>query len=108
MRRREFIGLLGGGAAAWPLAAQAQQTFRIGLLNSGADIFFVGPFVGKLEELGYREGGNILIDRKFAEGNAERLEKFAADLVRAHVDVIVTIGTPAGFAAKREIGRAHV
>jgi putative ABC transport system substrate-binding protein len=101
MRRREFIGLLGGGAAAWPLAAQAQQTFRIGLLNSGADIFFVGPFVGKLEELGYREGGNILIDRKFAEGNAERLEKFAADLVRAHVDVIVTIGTPAGFAAKR-------
>jgi putative ABC transport system substrate-binding protein len=100
MRRREFIVLLGGAAVAGPLAVQAQQIFRIGLLNSGADNFFVAPFVGKLEELGYREGGNILIDRKFADGNAERLEKFAADMVRAHVDVIVT-GTPAGFAAKR-------
>jgi putative ABC transport system substrate-binding protein len=101
MRRREFIVLLGGAAVAGPLAVQAQQIFRIGLLNSGADNFFVAPFVGKLEELGYREGGNILIDRKFADGNAERLEKFAADMVRAHVDVIVTVGTPAGFAAKR-------
>jgi len=100
MRRREFICLLGGGAAAWPLAVQAQQTFRIGLLNSGADSFFVAPFVGKLEELGYRECKNIVIERKFAEGNSDRLKEFAADMVRQHVDVIVTIGTPAGFAAK--------
>lgn len=100
MRRREFISLL-GNAVAWPLAAQAQQTFRIGLLNSGADNFFVPPFVSKLEELGYREGSNILIDRKFAQGNSERLQEFAADMVRQHVDVIVTVGTPAGFAAKR-------
>jgi putative ABC transport system substrate-binding protein len=101
MRRREFLSILGGAAAAWPLAARAQQRFRIGLLNTGADTFFVGPFMGRLGELGYLEGKNIVIERKFAEGNAERLKEFAADLVRQHVDVIVTIGTPAGFAAKQ-------
>jgi putative tryptophan/tyrosine transport system substrate-binding protein len=101
MRRREFLSVLGGAAAAWPLAARAQQRFRIGLLNTGADTFFVGPFMGRLGELGYLEGKNIVIERKFAEGNAERLKEFAADLVRQHVDVIVTIGTPAGFAAKQ-------
>jgi putative ABC transport system substrate-binding protein len=101
MRRREFICLLGGAAAIWPLEAQAQNAFRIGLLNSGADSFFVAPFVGKLEELGYREGKNIVIERKFAGGNSERLKEFAAEMVQQHVDVIVTIGTPAGFAAKQ-------
>jgi putative ABC transport system substrate-binding protein len=101
MRRRKFFTLIGGAAVAWPLAVRAQQPFRIGLLNSGADSFFVAPFVGKLAELGYREGKNILIERKLAEGNSERLKEFAADLVRQNVDVIVTIGTPAGFAAKQ-------
>jgi putative tryptophan/tyrosine transport system substrate-binding protein len=101
MQRREFITFLGGAAAAWPLTAHAQQHFRIGLLNTGADPFFVATFMGKLEELGYQEGKNIVVERKFAEGNAERLKEFAADLVRQHVDVIVTIGTPAGFAAKQ-------
>jgi putative ABC transport system substrate-binding protein len=57
--------------------------------------------MGKLEELGYLEGKNVVIERKFAEGNPERLKEFAADLVREHVDVIVTLGTPAGFAAKQ-------
>jgi putative ABC transport system substrate-binding protein len=57
--------------------------------------------VGKLGELGYLEGKNIVIERKFAAGNSERLKEFAADLVQQHVDVIVTIGTPAGFAAKQ-------
>jgi putative ABC transport system substrate-binding protein len=101
MRRREFIWSLGAGAVAWPAPAWAQQPFRIGLLNSGADSFFVAPFIGRLEELGYREGKNIVIERRFAEGNAERLKEFAAELVRQQVDVIVTIGTPAGFAAKQ-------
>jgi len=101
MRRREFISALGFMAVVWPGAARAQQPFRIGLLNSGADAFFVAPFVGKLAELGYLEGKNIVIERKFAEGNSQRLNEFAADLVRQHVDVIVTIGTPAGFAAKQ-------
>jgi putative tryptophan/tyrosine transport system substrate-binding protein len=101
MQRRGFIRLLAGGAVLWPLAARAQQPFRIGLLNTGASTFFIASFIGKLKELGYLEGKNVVIERKFAEGNAERLREFAADLVREHVDVIVTIGTPAGFAAKR-------
>jgi len=100
MQRRGFI-TLAGVAVLWPLAARAQQPFRIGLLNTGASTFFIAPFIGKLKELGYLEGKNVVIERKFAEGNAERLREFAADLVREHVDVIVTIGTPAGFAAKR-------
>jgi putative ABC transport system substrate-binding protein len=102
MQRRTFITFIGCTAIAWPPAPRAeQQPVRIGLLNSGADSFFVAPFVGKLAELGYLEGKNIVIERKFAEGNAERLNEFAADLVRQHVDVIVTIGTPAGFAARQ-------
>jgi putative ABC transport system substrate-binding protein len=104
MQRREFIALLGAAAVASPLAVRAQPLFRIGLLNTGASTFFIAPFVQKLEELGYREGKNIVLERKFAEGNAERLKEFAADLVRQHVDVIVTIGTPAGFAAKEATG----
>ena len=100
MRRRAFIAAL-GGAAALPLVARAQQRFKIGLLNTGASTFFIAPFIGKLGELGYLEGRNLVIERKFAEGNSERLKEFAADLVRQHVDVIVTIGTPAGFAAKQ-------
>jgi len=100
MQRRGFI-TLAGVAVLWPLAARAQRPFRIGLLNTGASTFFIAPFIGKLKELGYLEGKNVVIERKFAEGNAERLREFAADLVREHVDVIVTIGTPAGFAAKQ-------
>jgi putative ABC transport system substrate-binding protein len=57
--------------------------------------------VGKLAELGYVEGKNTIVERKFAEGNAGRLKEYAAELVQQHVDVIVTIGTPAGFAAKQ-------
>jgi putative ABC transport system substrate-binding protein len=101
IQRRACIALLGVFAAGWPLVASAQQFFRIGLLNTGASTFFVAPFVEKLQELGYVEGKNFVLDRKFAEGNPERLKEFAADLVRQHVDVIVTIGTPAGFAAKQ-------
>jgi ABC-type uncharacterized transport system substrate-binding protein len=59
------------------------------------------PFVRKLVELGYVEGRNVVIERKSAEGNPERLKDLAADLVRQQVDVIVTAGTPAGFAAKK-------
>ena len=101
MQRRGFIALLAGMAVLWPLDVRAQHPFKIGLLNTGAGTFFIAPFIGKLKELGYLEGKNIVIERKFAEGNSERLREFAADLVREHVDVIVTIGTPAGFAAKQ-------
>jgi len=101
MQRREFITLLGGAAVVLPRAAAAQQHFAIGLLNTGASTFFIGPFMGKLEELGYHEGKNLVVDRKFANGSTERLNEFAAELVRKHVDVIVTIGSPAAFAAKQ-------
>jgi putative ABC transport system substrate-binding protein len=101
MRRREFITLLGGGAASWPLAARAQQRFKIGLLDTGLGAAFAVPFVRKLVELGYVDGKNVVIERRSAEGNPERLKDLAADLVRQQVDVIVTAGTPAGFAAKK-------
>ena len=100
MRRRQFITLVGGAAAAWPLAARAQRRFKIGLLDTGLGAAFTVPFMRKLAELGYVEGINVDIERKSAEGNTERLKEFAADLVRQQVDVIVTAGTPAGFAAK--------
>jgi putative tryptophan/tyrosine transport system substrate-binding protein len=101
MRRREFMTLLGGAAVAWPLAARAQQRFKIGLLDTGLGAAFAVPFMGKLAELGYVEGKNAVIERKSAEGNPERLKDLAAELVRQQVDVIVTAGTPAGFAAKK-------
>src|SRR5688572_12689401 len=100
MKRRDFITLIGGAAAAWPLAARAQRRFKIGLLDTGLGAAFTVPFMRKLAELGYVEGTNVDIERKSAEGNTERLKEFAADLVRQQVDVIVTAGTPAGFAAK--------
>jgi putative ABC transport system substrate-binding protein len=101
MRRREFIALLGGTAATWPLAARAQQRFKIGVLDAGLGTAFTVPFMRKLGELGYVEGKNIVIEHKSAQGNAERLNEFATELVRQQVDVIVTAGTPAGFAAKQ-------
>jgi putative ABC transport system substrate-binding protein len=101
MNRREFIALIGGGAAGWPLAARAQQRFKIGLLDTGLGASFAVPFMRKLAELGYVEGKNVAIERKSAEGNTALLNGFAADLVRQQVDVIVTAGTPAGFAAEK-------
>ena len=101
MKRREFITLLGGSAALWPLAAHAQKLFKIGLLDTGLGANFAVPFVRKLGELGYVEGKNVVIERRSAEGDAELLAGLAADLVSQKVDVIVTAGTPAGFAAKK-------
>jgi putative ABC transport system substrate-binding protein len=101
MRRRDFIKGVANSAAAWPLAARAQQRFKIGVLDAGLGTAFTVPFMRKLGELGYVEGKNIVIEYKSAQGNAERLNEFAAELVRQQVDVIVTAGTPAGFAAKQ-------
>lgn len=102
MRRREFIALACAAAAALPRHARAQQRSTIGLLETGTDSpFFTVPFTGKLEELGYVEGKNLAIERRAAEGSAERLKDFAAELATRRVDVIVTIGTPAGLAAKQ-------
>jgi putative ABC transport system substrate-binding protein len=102
MRRREFITLLGGTAATWPLAARAQQQrFKIGLLDTGLGATFDVPFLRKLTELGYVEGQTIIIERRSADGKPERLNDLAEDLVRQQVEVIVTAGGPAGVAAKK-------
>jgi putative ABC transport system substrate-binding protein len=100
MRRREFIALI-SGAALWPTVVRAQRHFKIGLLDTGIGAYFTVPFINKLEELGYIEGKNVAIERKNAEGAVERLNDFATDLVQEQVDIIVTIGTPAAFAAKK-------
>src|SRR5262249_51158045 len=101
MHRRKFIMLFGGSTAWWPLTVYAQQIFKIGLLDTGLGANFAVPFTSKLAELGYVEGRNIVIERKSAGGNTALLTDFAGELVRQHVDVIVTAGTPAGFAAKK-------
>jgi putative tryptophan/tyrosine transport system substrate-binding protein len=103
MRRREFIGVL-GGAAAWPLAARAQQRSHIGLLSAGSPNPLTDLLISTLGELGYLDGRNASIERRFAEGNLDRLPDFATELVKLHVDVIVTMGTPAGIAAKQATG----
>jgi putative tryptophan/tyrosine transport system substrate-binding protein len=103
MRRREFIALLGSAAASWPLAAHAQQPgkmWRIGLINHSNEIFLDGLLEG-LRELGYVEGQNIIIERRYAEGKAERFQEFAEEMVRLKADIIIVITTPAALAAKK-------
>ncbi len=108
MRRREFISLVGGVAVSsllLPLIARAQRLFKIGILyTGGVDPTFTAAFMRKLGELGYAEGKNVAIARKVADGDTARLKDLAAELVAQHVDVIVTMGTPAGFAAKQATG----
>jgi putative ABC transport system substrate-binding protein len=86
MQRRQFIALL-GSAATWPLAARAEKLFKIGLLDTGLGAAFAVPFMGKLVELGYVEGRNVVIERKSAGGNTELLAGLAADLVRQQVEL---------------------
>ena len=102
MKRRKFIGLA-GGAAAWSLGARAQQPgkiWRIGFIAHRNETFYDGFFNG-LRELGYAEGRNLIVERRYAEGHAERFPAFAAELVRLNVDHIVVVTTPAALAAKR-------
>ena len=97
MRRREFITLLGGAAAAWPLASYAQPAKlpTIGILGAATPSAWsqlVAAFVQRLRDLGWVEGRNVAIEFRWAEGRTERYTEIATEFVRLKVDVIVTTG----------------
>jgi putative tryptophan/tyrosine transport system substrate-binding protein len=106
-RRREFIALLGGAVAAWPLVARAQQAGKvptIGFLGSGTPATqgqWVAAFVGHLRELGWVDGRNIASEYRWAEGRTDRFAEIAAEFVGMKVAVIVTWGTEPVLAAKK-------
>src|SRR5262245_7301154 len=105
MRRREFITVL-GGAAAWALAARAQQPGKLptigflGTSNPAAQGHLVAALVRRLRELGWIEGRTIAIEYRWAEGREERFAEISAEFVRLKVDAILTQGTQAATAAK--------
>jgi putative ABC transport system substrate-binding protein len=107
MRRRDFITILGGAAAAWPLAARAQQPANlptIGFLGATTPSShgpWVAAFVQRLREFGWVEGRTVAIDVRWAEGRSERLAEIAAEFVRLKVDVIVTHSAAPVLAAKQ-------
>src|SRR5262245_21509944 len=104
--RRKFLATL-GGAAAWPLAARAQQPGKLrtigfsGQSTRSAESDLVAAFTQRLRELGWIEGRTITIEYRWSEGRAERFVQIAAEFVRLNVDIIVTSGTPQILATKQ-------
>ena len=105
--RREFITLVGGAAAGWPLAVVAQQAGKLptigfmGAASPSIESQRVAAFVQRLRELAWIDGRNLAIEYRWAEGRDERYAEIAAEFVRLKVDVIVTVATPATLAAKQ-------
>jgi putative ABC transport system substrate-binding protein len=105
--RREFIRLLGGAAATWPLAARAQQqgkVWRIGVLSIGSAAtarHLVEAFFKGMADLGYQEGRNVHYEVRYGEGSFEKFEQYAREHVDAKVDLIWASGTPATTAAQK-------
>ena len=106
MLRREFFGILGGAAAAWPLAARAQQgerMRRIGVLGAGSqdgDAVFLAAFRQGLKESGFVEGQSLDIEYRFAQGQFDQLPRLAAELIQHRVALVFTTGTSSSLAAK--------
>ena len=114
MDRRRFLLTSLAGALAVPLTAAAQRsgkTYRVGLVHpgpAGPSVLVVDEFRKGLRELGYRDGENIVIDYRFADGMADRLREHASDLVRNKVDVIVAVTSTAAMAAHKETKRIPI
>jgi putative tryptophan/tyrosine transport system substrate-binding protein len=104
MRRRDFMTLVGGAILAWPHVLRAQQparVWRIGFIAHRYEKFY-DPLFSGLRELGYVEGQNLIIERRYAQGNAERFKEFAQEMVRLNVDAIIVVTTPAAMAVRKE------